>query len=831
MEVNRAEIPAAYINQLFPVHTISAWAGGGHYSLTNRSAEREVHWERKEISPMKAVLLAGGTETNLRPLTCDIPKPMIRLCGRPVIQYMVELLERHGCREMAVSVYYLPEKVREWTRMCPRSIPLEICEAEKPMGTAGSVRQAIRGWYPRLGEELVVADSQVLTDVDIGAALTFHRETGAAVTLVICRVNNSRDYTPVDTDEEGRVTGFSETAVWNREGREIGDTGIYILSPEVFPYIPDSTASDFLRDVFPQLLKDGLPIFAYEDTGYWNGLRSFPEILSAQRDLLEGRVRTALSPDNGIVMAGGRPAGNYAIHPPVYIGRDVKIGTGAQIGPFAVIDDGCHIGHNAKIRGSVLMPSAYMGDRAAMTGTLLCHGASVGRGASLFEGVVIGEGGAVGEYASVNPDVRVWPGKQIEANACQRENLRYGRVQPALFDETGIVGETGAELTPELCARLGAAIGSLERGAKVAVGCSRDKAAEALKLALISGILSSGGRVWDFGPGIEPQFDYFVNFSMIHTGVYIAGGPRGCVRLSANGGLPALRVTEREVERRLADGDFIRTGWDSIQEAADMSGMRQLYRQELISMAPDGLGGMCAEVRGSDREPVKLLHSVLSTIGCSMEGGLRLHLGTGGRRLSVFDPIAGYIWPERVLAINCLMEVKQGHDLALPYDAPAALEQMAKAYGVKIKRYYTCPIGRSDGEARRLAASQPWVRDGLMMAVRLLSWMKRYQITISDLLEELPVFAVNEKAMACPIEPAEVLRKLSEEPGSQCPGELWEGTRMVRNQGVVSVRPSKLGKSLILTAEAADTETAAELCGELEQKLGSVLLDIGEEKQ
>lgn len=780
---------------------------------------------------MKAVLMAGGEETFLRPLTCDIPKSMIRLCGCPVIEYMLELLERHGCQDAAISTHYLSGKVEEWAENLHRNFPVKTYETEKPMGTAGGVKQAVRKHFSLLQEELVVADGQVLADADLSAALAFHRSTGAAVTLVTCRVKDSRDYTPVDMDAEGRVTGFSDTAVWNREGRETADTGIYILSPEVLPYIPDNTASDFFHDLFPQLLKDGLPVFAYEDSGYWNGLRSFSEILTAQRDILESRVHTSLAPENGVALLCGKPSGNYAIHPPVYIGRDVRIGNGAQIGPFAVIDDGCHIGNNAKIRGSVLMPSAYVGDRASMTGTLLCHGASVRRGASLFEGVVIGEGGVVGEYASVSPDVRIWPGKQVESNGCQRENLHYGRVQPSLFDDIGLTGETGVELTPELCARLGAAIGSLDRGGKVAVGCSHDKAAKVLKMALIAGILSSGGRVWDFGTGIEPQFDYFVGFSMIHTGVYISGGPRSCVRLSGSGGLPALRSTEREVERRLSVGDFTRAGWDSLQDSTDMSGMRQLYRQELIGMAPDGLSGMRAEVRGSDREPVKLLHSVLSTIGCSMEGGLRLHLGAGGRRLSVFDPVAGYIWPERVLAINCLMELKEGKDLALPYDAPTALEQMARNYGAEIKRYYTCSTGHDDREARRLAANQPWVRDGLMMAVRLLNWMKRHQTTIAELVAELPIFAVNEKTVACTADPALVLRKLAEETGGQCPGSLWEGTRMIREKGTISIRPSKLGKSLILAAEAADTETAAELCGDLEQKLGTVLLDIGEEKQ
>ena len=210
---------------------------------------------------------------------------------------------------------------------------------------------------------------------------------------------------------------------------------------------------DFLHGLFPQMIKDGLPVYAYEDDGYWNDLRDIPSYLNAQRDILEGRVRTELHPADGVLTGGTKPAGSYSITPPVYIGADVRIGAGAQIGPFAVLDDGCHVGHNAKIRGSVLLPSAYAGDRSSMTGALVCHGASVRRGASLFEGVVLGAGSVVGEYASVSPDVRIWPDKKVESNCCQRENLHSGHQQLFQFDENGLTGETGGGAHPRiLCA-------------------------------------------------------------------------------------------------------------------------------------------------------------------------------------------------------------------------------------------------------------------------------------------------------------------------------------------------------------------------------------------
>ena len=768
---------------------------------------------------MKAVIMAGGEGTRLRPLTCDIPKPMARLCGRPVLEYILDLLDHHGIQDAALTMRYLPTVITNHFDEQYKGLHLEFVEEDQPLGTAGCVRNAMK--IENFDQEdILVISGDALTDIDLTAAYAFHKKSGAMVTIVVTRVNDPREYGLVDFDANGRVTGFVEKPGWAQAVTDFANTGIYLLSPEVQQYIPENTSFDFSKDLFPILLKNGCPIYAYETDAYWCDIGDLSTYVSCQKDLLDGKVST-FPVAQGIVFKDGQPAGNYTLIPPVYIGKGVRIGIGAQIGPFAVLDDGCHVGNNAKVRGSVLLECAYVGDRASLTGSLVCHGASVRRGASMFEGAAIGEGSILGENATISPNVKIWPDKQIDNNCLQRENLQTGRRQVSLFDDVGMTGETGVELTPELCARLGAAIGSVSRGEKVAIGCSHDKSAGVLKMALVSGILSIGCPVWDFGSCIEPQFDYFVNFSLIHLGVYVSGGLKGSIRLVSTGGLPASRSIERSIESRLSVGDFTRAGWDNMKDPTDMTGMRQLYRQELISMAPDGLSGISAEIRGSDFEPVKLLTSVLSTIGCSTDEGVRLHLGAGGRRLSIYDTVAGYIWPERVLAISCFMDLEDGNDLALPYDAPIAIDEMAHRYHRKVVRYLNCPVDGSDTDARKLAANQPWIRDGLMMSIRILNWLKKRHITLSDITQQLPNFAVATKTIACDGNPGRVIRQIS---GAKTREGIGEGARIQMENGILLVRPSKLGKSLVLVAEAADTEIATELCGALEQKLDTVLL-------
>ncbi len=420
---------------------------------------------------MKAVIMAGGEGTRLRPLTCDSPKPMAHLCGRPVLEYILDLLQEHDVLDAAVTMRYIPSAITAHFGDGYRQMRLSFSEEDKPLGTAGSVRLAVDSQWGGANDDVLIISGDALTDIDLSEACAFHKSRHAAATLIVTRVADPREYGLAKFDREGRITGFLEKPGWGQAATDAANTGIYILSPEALESIPADTNFDFAKDLFPLLLRDGLPLYAYETKDYWCDIGDLTTYLTCQRDILEGRVKTNLPVKDGVCMAE-EPAGGYTLIPPIYIGKNVQIGAAAQIGPFAVLGDGCHIGNNAKVRGSVLLDGVYIGDRAALTGALVCHGASVRRGAALFEGAAVGEGAVIGEHAAVSPHVKIWPEKQVEAGTHLRENLREGGPAPGLFDDGGLCGETGVELTPEFCARLGAAIGSQVRGEKVAVGCS-----------------------------------------------------------------------------------------------------------------------------------------------------------------------------------------------------------------------------------------------------------------------------------------------------------------------------------------------------------------------
>lgn len=201
---------------------------------------------------MKAVILAGGFGTRLRPLTCTVPKPMAKLLGRPVLSYILELLRAHGATDVTLTTAYMPEVIAEYIDAYPKQdMHLRCVEEAQPLGTAGSVKAA-------LGDEkepILIVSGDGFCDFDFTKILTYHREKGAAVTIVTTEVQDPREYGLVHTDASGAVIGFCEKPDWNGVSTSCANTGIYVLEPEILEYIPEKQSFDFSKDLFPMLLR------------------------------------------------------------------------------------------------------------------------------------------------------------------------------------------------------------------------------------------------------------------------------------------------------------------------------------------------------------------------------------------------------------------------------------------------------------------------------------------------------------------------------------------------------------------------------------------------
>jgi mannose-1-phosphate guanylyltransferase/phosphomannomutase len=213
---------------------------------------------------MKGIIMAGGEGSRLRPLTFDIPKPLVPVANKPAIKHIVEHLHKYGVGELAVTLFYLPHKIKDYL-LEEYGNEIKFYTEEKPLGTAGSVKNA----KDFLKETFIVMSGDVITDVNIKEVYDFHRKKGSKVTLVLKKVEIPLEYGVVIVDETGKIVKFLEKPSWGEVFSDTVNTGIYIIEPEILEFIPEDRPFDFSKDLFPLLLKENIPMYGYITEGYW----------------------------------------------------------------------------------------------------------------------------------------------------------------------------------------------------------------------------------------------------------------------------------------------------------------------------------------------------------------------------------------------------------------------------------------------------------------------------------------------------------------------------------------------------------------------------------
>ncbi|WP_198804655.1 mannose-1-phosphate guanyltransferase [Leptolyngbya sp. BL0902] len=448
---------------------------------------------------MRAVLMAGGSGTRLRPLTCDLPKPMVPILNRPIAEHIVNLLKRNGIYEVIATLHYLPDVMRDYFQD-GREFGVQMTyavEEDQPLGTAGCVKN-IADW---LDDTFLVISGDSVTDFDLQAAIRFHRQRGSKATLVLTRVPNPIEFGVVITNAEGHIQRFLEKPSTSEIFSDTVNTGTYILEPEVLDYLPANQECDFSKDLFPLLLAKGEPIYGYVAEGYWCDVGHLDAYREAQYDALHGKVMVDYAyPETSVGIWVGENTyidPTAQLHPPVMIGKNCRIGARTVLEPGTVIGDNVTIGNDADLKRPIVWNGAIVGDEVHLRACSIARGARVDRRSHVLEGAVIGPLSTVGEEAQISPGVRVWPSKQIESGAILNINLIWGNTaQRNLFGQRGVSGLANIDITPEFAVKLGAAYGStLKPGSHVTVSRDQRSISRMVSRSLIAGLMSVGINV------------------------------------------------------------------------------------------------------------------------------------------------------------------------------------------------------------------------------------------------------------------------------------------------------------------------------------------------
>jgi NDP-sugar pyrophosphorylase family protein len=350
---------------------------------------------------MKAILLAGGKGTRLRPLTLHTPKPIVPIFDRPFLQYQIDLLRQvPEIDEIVLSLNYQPRRIEEvFGDGSDQGVHISYMVEPQPLGTGGAIKFAA-GQYK--GEPLVVFNGDVFTSVDLPAVLALHRERKAQATIVLTPVDNPTAYGLVQTDAEGNVREFLEKPSADQITCDTINAGIYVLEPESLARIPADTVFSIERGYFPSLVADKETFVAYVYRGYWIDIGTPEKYRQAHRDIMDGRfaARPFLKKaGQALVSPDAKVEPGAIVEGPCFIDAGAVVKAGARIGAYSVVGAHCHIGEGAVIDNAILWPNTWVDADAKVTGAVTGRHAHIGRNVEIGEGALLGDKSVVTDYS------------------------------------------------------------------------------------------------------------------------------------------------------------------------------------------------------------------------------------------------------------------------------------------------------------------------------------------------------------------------------------------------------------------------------------------------
>lgn len=367
---------------------------------------------------MKGAMLVGGFGTRLRPLTVNTPKPMLPLVNTPFLEIELLHLKEYGVDEVVLSTGYLPAVFDEYfgdgSRM---GMKLTHVTEDKPLGTCGAIKNVAE----HLGDgPVVVCNGDILTDLDIGELLEYHRRKGAVVTITLTPVEDPTAYGLVPLDTDGRIKEFLEKPSWDQVVTNLINAGTYVLDPAVLEQVPAGENYSFERQLFPDLLQQGEPLYGFPSDCYWLDLGTPEKYLSAHHDILNGGIEVPFGGkemgENAFVGRDVEIGRDAVLYGPLLIGDNVSIGAGAEILGLTCIGNGVRVGPEARIEGAVILDDVTIGERCVVEQSVVGRGTVLGSGVHVAEHSVLGDNIEAGDGNEFKRGIRVWPSTVIEAD-------------------------------------------------------------------------------------------------------------------------------------------------------------------------------------------------------------------------------------------------------------------------------------------------------------------------------------------------------------------------------------------------------------------------------
>jgi len=799
---------------------------------------------------MKAIIMAGGAGSRLRPLTCGRPKPIVPIMNKSVMGRIIELLKKNGITDIGVTLQFLPEKIENlFGDGKDLGVNIQYFIEDSPLGTAGSVKNA----EEFLDDTFVVISGDALTDIDLTKAIEYHKSKNTICTLVLKEVAVPLEYGVVMTDETGKIVRFLEKPSWGEVFSNLANTGIYILEPKALSYFEKNKKFDFSQDLFPLLMNEGNDLYGYTTTDYWCDVGDIGSYIQSHIDILEGKVNLDLNTEfenkNGIYIGK-----NVEIHPsakltaPLVIGNNCKIGKNVELHEYTVLGENVVVDDNATIKRSIIWQNTHIGPNSRISAGILCYGNNLKSNVVVLEEAVIGDECQIKDRAVVKSGIKIWPNKIVQTATEVNESIIWGtKVSRTLFGKNGITGEMNVEVTPEYVSKLGLAYASiLKPGMKLAVSSDNSAGASLLKTSVLAGAASAGVEVFDLGHTMLPIVRNVINFFGMDAGIHIALEPQNDDRIRINfldsKGINITRGLERKIENMFVTGEFRRVNVEKIKETNMLENYNYFYMQNLLNtleLEAIRKNNVKVVVGRCDNFVYEMMEKVLRDLNCTIinerrlsgedtltvlsqkvinnEADFGIQLSADAESMIVIDDKGNIIKDDLYTALLSIISVslKETNQIVVPFTTTEVMEQIATKYNAGIVRTKT---NQQEFMSKLMENSTNDVKKNFVLnydvfaaTAKIINYISKENTTLSAVVNSIPEFHLVKKNIDCPWDAkGKVMRSLTQEK-TENKMELFEGVKIHHDKGWVLVLPDADEPVCTIYTEGVSAEVAESL--------------------
>ena len=829
---------------------------------------------------MKAVIMAGGFGTRLRPLTCNTPKPMVPMVNKPMMHHIVMLLKKHHISDIIATLFYSPESITSYFGDGSRfGVTMSYVRADADYGTAGSVRNATKG----VNERILIISGDVLTDFDLTAAIHSHESRKAKATIVLTHAKNPLQFGVVITSDNGKITRFLEKPTWGEVFSDTINTGIYILEPEVMDLVPYREDYDFSKNLFPLLLRQDAGLYGYTCDGYWRDIGNLNEYQDAHIDVLAGEVNVDIEGTKTGTMYVGE---GTSFHPDrlhisgtVVIGRNCTIGEDTKLSNV-VVGDSCVIGAGANIRNSILWSDVVIGHSCELTSDVVGAKCSIGEKAVISENVFIGDACWIGRKAQLSANIKLWPEKVVEEGAILTRSLVWeDKWLRELFSDSRVTGLSNIEMNPEFGAKLGAAYGAFIGQGKTVVTCrDSDNVSRMMNRALICGLLSAGVNTFDLRATSIPLLRHELSSGKESGGIHVRRSPTvksltDIIFFDANGkDLPVNKT--KSVERLFFGEDFARAPQEKVGSISFPERTTEVYREKFISsldveeiskkkfkmvidysngiattIFPIILGSFDCQVVALNAhvDPKKLTRDKyefeyslkqLSHIVTSLKYDIGCLIDAGGERVFLVNELGETLESTRLLTVIAdmfMQTVTNVKAIAVPISSSGEIDLIAGRRGVKVvktRNSHLAMMEAATGKAVQFVGGTRggfiftdffFATDAMYTVAKILEMMAKTGKRLGEIDKGIPRLYMAKRNVNCSWEhKGKVMRKIMHDSEGQR-RDLVDGVKIYfdkdGNGASALLIPDKDRPLFHVDAEAPQQITAEALASEYEKKI------------